>query len=82
MTDVYKTDYALLPCPFCGGKAEYTKVGNSYIGIKEATIKCTQCHIKRTQKFIHKRFDFEWIDKTMVNSWNRRAESEGINEAT
>ena len=76
MTDAYKTDYALMPCPFCGGKAEYTKVGNSYIGIKEATVKCTQCHIKRTQKFIHKRFDFEWIDKTMVNSWNRRAESE------
>ena len=83
MTDTYKTDYELKPCPFCGGRAEYRKVGNSYIGIKEATIKCSQCHVKRTQRFIHKKFEFEWIDKTMIDSWNRRydcrqAESEDV----
>lgn len=62
----------LKPCPFCGGEAEYTKVGNSKMGIKQATIKCKNCLVQRTQKFKSKAFDFEWIDKTMMDSWNRR----------
>ena len=62
-------------CPFCGGEAEYTKVGNTYIGIKQATVKCTRCFVQRTQKFRNKAFDFEWIDKTMIDSWNRRTEN-------
>lgn len=61
-----------MPCPFCGGEAQYTKVGNEYIGIKEAKIKCTSCSIQIKQKFIRKKFDFDWIDEVMIGHWNRR----------
>lgn len=70
----------LKKCPFCGGNAEYTKVGNSHIGIKEATIKCTRCFVKYHQKFLKKRFDFDWIDKIMIEKWNRRV-CEGMEDA-
>lgn len=70
----------LKPCPFCGGEAEYTKVGNTHIGYKEATVRCTSCYVKRTQRFIRKKFDFDWIDKTMIESWNRRAYEQEIDK--
>lgn len=62
----------LKPCPFCGGEDEYTKVGNTKIGYREATIKCKGCYVQYKQKFMRKKFDFEWIDKVMVGAWNKR----------
>lgn len=62
----------LKPCPFCGGEAEYIKVGNTHMGVKEATIKCKLCKMQYRQKFSKKRFDFEWIDDVMIGAWNRR----------
>lgn len=69
-------DKRLKPCPFCGGEAEYLKVGNTKIGIREATIKCRGCHVQRTQKFRTKAFDFDFIDEAMIGSWNKRVGEE------
>lgn len=68
-----ENELKLLPCPFCGGEAKYTKTGNTKMGFREATIKCTCCHVQYKQKFMHKKFDFEWIDKVMTGAWNRRS---------
>lgn len=62
----------LKPCPFCGGEPEYTKVGNEYIGFSEATIKCKKCFVQSKQKFMRKKFDFDWIDEVMIEHWNTR----------
>lgn len=60
-------DKDLLPCPFCGGKAEWeyapwdedTKVGDDGSG----WVECTQCHVQ---------IPYGYRDEA-VERWNRRA---------
>ena len=62
----------LKPCPFCGGKAELSLVGNDYMGCKKAEVKCTKCFVKRTQRFLAKKFDYDFIAKSVREHWNNR----------
>ncbi len=55
----------LLGCPFCGGEAELKQTGRNKI-----TIKCKSCLVKMEQKVL--RQSLEWLEKKMIESWNKR----------
>lgn len=55
----------LLPCPFCGGKAELTKATFADGTIRYWTVKCTECKI-----FGKRRVD----SREAMRLWNCRAE--------
>lgn len=57
----------LLPCPFCGGKAEIKQTGKV-----KMRIRCEKCFIGIEQKVL--RFTLEWLRKTLIKSWNKRIE--------
>lgn len=58
-------DKELLPCPFCGGKAEIKQ--NARNGYK---LKCTSCVVGITQKTL--RNSMEWLEEVMIRDWNKR----------
>jgi hypothetical protein len=62
-------------CPFCGGDAYETYMGNDIIGYKKSEIGCSKCHFKRIQRFIRYKFDFEWIKKVTREAWNKRSDT-------
>jgi len=54
----------LLPCPFCGGKAEYDKRGE-FCGVY-----CSECCIHTTKWLrVDKEYD---VKKHLAEFWNRR----------
>lgn len=57
----------LLPCPFCGGEAEMTQIGQNKIKIK-----CTGCYVERTQKIL--RMSIDWLKTKQAEWWNKRTE--------
>lgn len=63
--DVGVDENGLLPCPFCGYKAEINFVGRNGVEIK-----CPSCVIKYKQKTI--RHDTDWLKKRMTETWNKR----------
>lgn len=60
MTDTTK----LLPCPFCGGKAELNTWGNDRDGCHVAKVICDSCSASADS--------FETQDQA-ITAWNRRA---------
>lgn len=68
------SDYKLLPCPFCGGKAEITFAPYA----KTVYIQCTKCpammgRYNKTTISGHEKFKVSFEDETAVTeSWNRR----------
>ena len=60
----------LLPCPFCGGEAKLTFIGNDHTKTRKVIIKCTKCFVKRTDATIKN--NHEWCAKTSINKWNTR----------
>ncbi len=72
----------LLPCPFCGGKAELRQKGNDFTAKRFLTIKCIDCHAQMTNGAI--RNSLEWLYGISVEKWNRRAipveESQHVNQ--
>lgn len=55
----------LLPCPFCGSKAELKQTGKLKIRVR-----CVNCLIGIENKVI--RFSIEWLEEKMIESWNAR----------
>lgn len=55
------SDAALLPCPFCGGEAEYERVGTPKVS---CIVVCTQCGAR------HESSDQDWYNG---KAWNQRA---------
>ena len=60
----------LLPCPFCGGKAELTMKGNVH-STRKCIVKCTACRYQRTDAAL--RYGDDWLHATAIAAWNRRA---------
>lgn len=56
----------LLPCPFCGSKAELKQTSKLKIRIR-----CTKCLIGIEQKVL--RLSIEWLEDKMIEMWNTRA---------
>lgn len=63
------------PCPFCGGKAEITLVGNSMTGYSKAEVRCHYCGMGRTYRKI-KGMSSDNIRSLVAEKWNRRAKDE------
>ena len=63
----------LLPCPFCGGKAEICHFGNEYTKSRKVVIKCTKCRITRIDAAL--KHGFDWLDKVAIAAWNQRTET-------
>lgn len=61
----------LLPCPFCGGKAEITLTGNSITGYSKADVRCHICGMGRTYRKT-KGMSRDTIKSQLVKKWNRR----------
>ncbi|HWT40980.1 MAG TPA: Lar family restriction alleviation protein [Dongiaceae bacterium] len=61
----------LLPCPFCGGKAEHHDIGNSYTKSRGTKIWCAECRFSKTVKAIQQSLD--WTRSHAIAAWNRRA---------
>ncbi len=62
------SEIKLLPCPFCGGEAEYCK--GDWIG-KEYWVKCTKCSCKTSLSNNYKK---------PIEEWNTRKPMERIIE--
>lgn len=63
----------LVPCPFCGGEAEYIERGNEHIGLKETAVKCKKCGAERTHKWLRYKFSFDFVRNRTFDDWNTRA---------
>lgn len=57
-------ELALLPCPFCGKKAEYVPVNNLMTHVDEFYIRCTGCQIETFHMYNSKGLARKY--------WNRR----------
>lgn len=68
----------LKPCPFCGGEAKITLIGNDLGKKRKAEIKCTKCFTKQVTGAI--RHDLAWCEKTATEQWNTRLEPHPIKE--
>lgn len=63
----------LLPCPFCGGKADHHDIGNEHTKSRSTKIWCTGCHF--TKNVAATRQGLDWTRAEAIASWNRRAVS-------
>lgn len=66
----------LLPCPWCGGQAEYIERGNEHIGLKETAVRCKKCGAKQTHKWRRYKFDFDFVRNRTRTAWNTRVAAE------
>jgi Zn finger protein HypA/HybF involved in hydrogenase expression len=71
MKDLKITKGELLPCPFCGGKAEKIFIGNDYTKKRSVHIKCTVCHTEQRTGAIVR--SHQWCDYTATEKWNLRS---------
>ena len=62
----------LKPCPFCGGDAEIILTGNDFIGYSKSQVRCKRCGVGRIQRYMRKKHDGEWIERTVTEHWNQR----------
>jgi hypothetical protein len=60
----------LKPCPFCGGEAEKTLIGNAFTKSRKVIIKCTKCFATQTNGAIY--HDHVWLDEIATQKWNNR----------
>ena len=60
----------LKPCPFCGGEADLSFIGNDYTKSRKVTIKCKGCRAKRTDAAL--RYSHEWVARVAIDYWNKR----------
>lgn len=61
----------LIPCPFCGGKAE---LEHEYIfGFDYSTIKCKKCGVKTAPIKVSSTYS---SDELAAEAWNRRTSHE------
>jgi formate dehydrogenase maturation protein FdhE len=60
----------LLNCPFCGGEPEVSHIGNDHTKTRKIKIKCKKCRCEKVDAAM--RFNFEWLEKIVVESWNKR----------
>lgn len=80
MTDVINTrwhtgeEIDLLPCPFCGGRAELLHIGNEYPQRKTKSIKIKCKGACRTEQInsCTQRYDFNWLEDVSIKYWNTR----------
>ena len=63
----------LIPCPFCGGEAEYIERGNEQIGLKETIVRCKKCGTGQKHKWFRYKFDFFYVRNNTLLEWNNRA---------
>lgn len=63
----------LLPCPFCGGKAELRNQN-----FKSAYVVCTDCHCKTPN--VPARCNYN-ADAIVIHLWNERTEMVGVTKA-
>ncbi len=61
----------LLPCPFCGGKAEWHNIGNEHTKSRSTKIWCSDCRFSKNVGAI--RHSLEWTMEHALAAWNRRA---------
>ena len=68
----------LLPCPHCGGEAEFSQTGRH-----EMTLKCVGvqpsglrgCGPLYRQRVLPNRHTLDWLQGVMAETWNRRTPS-------
>lgn len=65
----------LLPCPFCGGKADWHNIGNRHTRTRSTKIWCSGCMFSKNVKAI--RHSLEWTKEYAFAAWNRRQTADG-----
>lgn len=60
----------LLPCPFCGGEAVLTFMGNDYAKSRKVEVKCPNCRAKIINAGI--RIKSKELAIYSINAWNKR----------
>jgi Lar family restriction alleviation protein len=58
------------PCPFCGGEAKITYIGNMFTKKRGVIIKCAEC--STIQKTSAIKNSLEWCEKVAFDKWNKR----------
>ena len=71
MKVIQMAENELLPCPFCGGKAEVILTGNSIAGYSKVDVRCHYCGMGRTYRKI-KGMSSDTIRGQVAKKWNRR----------
>lgn len=64
----------MLPCPFCGGKAEIAQTGKN-----ELTAYCTVCKVGFINKVL--RYSLDWLANNMTEKWNKRTQYNLVGDA-
>lgn len=60
----------LLPCPFCGGKADWHNIGNEHTKSRSTKIWCSECRVTRNTGAI--RHSLDWTKEHAFAAWNSR----------
>ena len=63
------SEIKLLPCPFCGGEAEYVEIREIFIS---RFVTCKKCGIETKRNFLKR--------KDAIKSWNKRKPMKNIVE--
>ncbi len=65
----------MLSCPFCGGEAKKTFIGNNHTKSRKIEVKCTKCFTKQVTATI--RYGFDQCEKWADEKWNSRVGGHG-----
>jgi len=63
-------DEMLKKCPFCGGDATTTRIGNDHTKSRKIRVRCTNCGTQQTTGAIH--HGFAWLEDEAAKKWDRR----------
>lgn len=65
----------MLSCPFCGGEAKKTFIGNNHTKSRKIEVKCTKCFTKQVTATI--RYGFDKCEEWANEKWNSRVGGHG-----
>ena len=67
------TNDRLLPCPFCGEKPMWHRIGNEYTKSQKIVVKCPKCRVQRTDAILNGYgHTTEWLEEVAIKNWNQR----------
>jgi hypothetical protein len=65
----------MLSCPFCGGEAKKTFIGNNHTKSRKIEVKCTKCFTKQVTATI--KYGFDKCEEWANEKWNSRVGGHG-----
>jgi hypothetical protein len=66
----------MLSCPFCGGEAKKTFIGNNHTKSRKIEVKCTKCFTTQVTATI--RYGFDKCEEWANEKWNSRVGESGV----